>query len=79
MIDHKHDHKGCLQNGSLVKVKKAYVGSGRYESDGNEGLYTVLAYFGQNDYYLARGDCRHNYAIYMWDLISHVTRIEVVK
>ncbi len=62
--------------GQLVEVTKAYRGGGCYTSDGREGIYTVVGALRPNDYYLVRGDLRHDPRKAHWDLIAHETRLK---
>lgn len=66
--------------GSVVRVTPQYQGGNVYAPDGNEGIYTVVGVLLPADFKLCQG-------VYCgdmmppagdWDLISHISRIEVL-
>lgn len=59
--------------GDRVEVTQQYVGSGRFSTSGDEGIYTVVrALEGGPDYYIKRESRDSGLP---WDLICHVTRL----
>jgi len=67
-----------LEVGTLVEVGPAYVGGGKYAADGFGGLHTVVGYLDRGDYYLARGDLRHDPRHSLWDVIVNEARLRRV-
>lgn len=63
--------------GDLVRVGPQYVGSGRYATSGDEGVYVVLRRIsGTADYRLGHVDGRRNEYGMAWALVCHAAGME---